>query len=84
MCPAVASSSWDAALPLPLDRETDIAVFPLLVRLPDEEISTGYGTHWPERIQGLAYYLALADKAGFNVIEQRESDRVFVLKLQRP
>ena len=56
----------------------------LLVRLPDEEISTGYGTHWPEREQDLAYYLALADKAGFTVTEQRESDRVFVLKLQRP
>ncbi len=36
---------WDAALPLPLDREKDIAGFPLLVRRPDEEISTGYGTH---------------------------------------
>jgi hypothetical protein len=50
----------------------------------DEEISTGYGTHWPERIQDLEHYLALAGKTGFNVVEQRESDRVFVLKPPRP
>ena len=75
---------WGVALPLPLDREKDIAVFPLLVRLPDGEISTGYGTHWPERAQDLAHYLDLAGKTGFNVIEQRESNRASVLILHRP
>ena len=75
---------WDVILPQCPDEVKDIAAFPLLMKLPNEEISTGYGTLWPEEEQDLSYYLRLAGKAGFNVIEQREHNRVLFLKLQKP
>jgi SAM-dependent methyltransferase len=75
---------WDVILPQCPDETKDIAAFPLLIKLPNEEISTGYGTLWPEKEQDLSYYLRLAGKAGFNVIEQREHNRVLFLKLQKP
>ena len=75
---------WDVILPQCPDETKDIAAFPLLIKLPNEEISTGYGTLWPEEEQDLSYYLRLAGKAGFNIIEQREHNRVLFLKLQRP
>ena len=75
---------WDVILPQCLDEEKDIAAFPLLVKLPDEEIRTGYGTLWPKAEQDLAYYVQLAENAGFNVVAQREEKRVLFLKLQKP
>ena len=75
---------WDVIFPKRLDEQKDIAVFPLLVKLPDEEISTGYGAPWPDEEQDLLCYLHLAGKAGFRVVEQRENERVLFLKLQKP
>ncbi len=31
------------------EEQKDIAVFPLLVELPEEEIDAGYGVLWPEK-----------------------------------
>lgn len=75
---------WDVVFPQRLDEEKDIAVFPLLVKLPHEEINAGYGVLWPEEGRDPSYYVKLAEAAGFNVAEQREKDRVFFLKLRRP
>jgi ubiquinone/menaquinone biosynthesis C-methylase UbiE len=75
---------WDAVIPQRLDAERDIVAFHLLVKLPEEEISTGYGTRWPEQELDLAYYLRLAKDAGFEVVGSREKDRVFFLELRRP
>ena len=75
---------WDAVLPQRLDADKDIAVFPLLVKLPNEEIATGYGVSWPEEEQDLSYYVKLAEDAGFHVVAQRENDRVLFLQLQKP
>ena len=78
---------WDAILPPrpgDVDEEKTIAVFPLLVKLPDREISTGYGTHWPQEKQDLLYYAHLAKNAGFDVIAQKAHDRVLFLHLQKP
>lgn len=75
---------WDAIFPQRLDEEKDIAVFPLLVKLPDEEITTGYGVLWSEKEQDVSYYVQLAERAGFDVVTQIEKERVFFLELRKP
>jgi SAM-dependent methyltransferase len=75
---------WDIALPQRLDPEKEIAVFPLLVKMPNEEINAAYGTLWPEEDQDLAYYVCLAEKASFSVIDQMEKGRTFFLELRKP
>jgi hypothetical protein len=75
---------WEMVLPECLDEEKPIAGFPLLVKLPQREISTGYGTRWPEQLQDLAYYVALAEKAGFEVVEGTEEGRQLFLELRKP
>ncbi len=74
---------WDVILPERLDQVEDIAVFPLAVKLPNQEISTGYGTLWPDQKQDLTYYLQLAKKVGFDVITQQENGRVLFLQLRK-
>ena len=75
---------WDVALPQRLDQNKDIVAFPLLVKLPDEEVSTGYGCPWPDKEQDLAYYAQLAQDAGFEVVTQRQENRVLFLEVQKP
>lgn len=78
---------WDVILsprPDEVDGKREIAAFPLLIKLPDKEISTGYGTRWPEKTRDLTYYAQLAKKVGFKVVTQQEHDRVLFLQLQKP
>ena len=75
---------WDVILPQRLDAGKDVAVFPLLVRLPDEEIDAGYGVLWPEAGRDSSYYVNLAEQTGFVVVDQREEEHQFFLKLQKP
>lgn len=75
---------WDAVFPPRFDEDKDIAVFPLTVQLPDEEIDAGYGVLWPEEERDLSYYVQLAENAGFEVVSRRESDQMFFLELRKP
>ena len=75
---------WDAVFPPCFDEDKDIAVFPLTVQLPDEEIDAGYGVLWPEEGRDLSYYVGLAENAGFEVISRRESNQMFFLELRKP
>jgi hypothetical protein len=75
---------WDVIFPRRMDEKKDAAVFPLKIKLPDKEITTGYGVRWPESEQGLAHYIDLARKAGFEVISQKEQERWFYLELRKP
>lgn len=75
---------WDVALPARSDQSKIIVGFPLLVKLPGGEISTGYGTRWPEQEQGFAYYKQLAQEAGFRVIKEQENKPLFYMELQKP
>ncbi len=75
---------WDVIFPLRLDPEKDVAVVSLLVKLPDEEITAGYGHLWPEKGRDLLYYVQLAENAGFSVATQREEGRVVFLELRKP
>jgi len=73
---------WDVVL-APGPDGKKMGVFPLLIRLPDEEINTGYGVRLPEEDQNLAYYARLAEKAGFQVLEKKEAKKSFYLELKK-
>lgn len=75
---------WDVVIPERIDRSRDIAVYPLVVKLPGREITTGYGTLWPDRIHGRAYFEDLARGAGFRVARAAENGRTFRLDLVKP
>lgn len=74
---------WDANFPARFDKQKDIAVFPLTVKLPKEEIDSAYGVLWPENGRIVSYYLQLADDAGFEVVSTREDGQQLFLELQK-
>ena len=75
---------WDAALPTRPDTDKDVLAVMLTVKLPGQEIRTGYGTRWPTREKDPAYYLKLAEDTGFRVAAQKQEGRLFHLDLQKP
>jgi len=74
---------WDVVFPKRIDPKKDIAVFYLKIRLPEKEISTGYGANWPEEGQGLDHFVRLAEKVGFSIESQKEHGRWFFLELRK-
>ena len=75
---------WDVLFPGRTIQGKDIAVFPLKIGLPKEEIATGYGARWPEKGRNLSCYLQLAENAGFLVTARQEKDTIFYLELKKP
>lgn len=76
---------WDMDIPVRMDEAKDIAAFPLLIHLPErEDLTVGYGTFWPEQDHDLAYYLRLAESAGFEIVNRRKKDRVLFLEMIKP
>lgn len=75
---------WDVVLPECLDEDKDGVAFYISVKLPDEEIDTGYGYFWPKEERNLSHYVQLAEYTRFNVVAQSEKDRVFFLELRKP
>lgn len=74
---------WDVIFLKRVDKKKDVALVPLLVKLPSKEISTGYGVHWPEKIHDQSYYVQLAEKVGFKVVSWKEKDKWFFLELKK-
>jgi len=74
---------WDVIFPKRVDEKKDVALFPLKITLPGKEINTGYGVGWPENEQGMDHYIALAKKAGFEIITQKENEGWFFLELMK-
>lgn len=75
---------WEVVLPRRLDESKDVVVIPLTIKLPGEEIGTGYGTRWPEKRQDLSYYRQVAEAAGFQVAAAKEEGQQLFLELRRP
>lgn len=76
---------WDMLLPPRVNENQDVAVFPLMLALPNgEEISTGYGVLWPREGRTEAYYAELSLASGFELLEQTQDGSLMVLKLRKP
>jgi ubiquinone/menaquinone biosynthesis C-methylase UbiE len=70
---------WDVKIP---DRNKDFRVFAvrLKIKLPSEEVETGYGTIW-DKTQDMDYFSQLAVKAGFKVAAKWSRNDVFFLEM---
>lgn len=74
---------WDVIFPAPVDKNKTMAIFPFSFILPGKEIRTGYGVRRPMGEQGLAHFVALAEKTGFQIVSRKEEDRWFFLEVER-
>lgn len=75
---------WDPSIPARNGNTKDVVVFPLTIKLPKEEVRTGYGTFWPDHEQGAGYYASIAEQAGFNVTARSEAGHTFFMELRKP
>lgn len=75
---------WDVIFPAVTDEKKTMAIFPFHFILPDKEIRTGYGVRLPEGEQGLAHFVELAEKNGFQIVTHKEKDSWFFLEARKP
>jgi ubiquinone/menaquinone biosynthesis C-methylase UbiE len=73
---------WDAEFPQETDPKQISILFPLHITLPKAEINTGYGVKIVKG-QGLAHFVDLAQKTGFEVISQKIDKGWFQLELKK-
>jgi ubiquinone/menaquinone biosynthesis C-methylase UbiE len=74
---------WDVEFPRRTDPVKDIITFPLTVKLPDDEISTGYGVRWPEDGRDIYYFIETAKKSGFEVSQRKKTGHLIYLELRK-
>jgi SAM-dependent methyltransferase len=74
---------WDAVIPPRSTEERDVAIFPLVIKLPGEEKELGYGTLWLEGGRSMSHYVELAKEIGFKIAVHREEGRQFFLELRK-
>ncbi len=60
------------------------AAFTYTAQLPGKQIRSGYGVPWPEGVQDLGYWVALAEKARFKVVTEKDRGVWFYLELVKP
>jgi SAM-dependent methyltransferase len=70
---------WDVKIP-ERNREFRVFVVRLKIKLPNEEVETGYGTIW-DKIQDIDYFRQLALKTGFKVADEWSRNDVFFLEI---
>lgn len=75
---------WDLSISRRADPHKDFYCIPLCVQVAGREVCTGYGQPWPRQKRTRAFYLDLARKAGFRIVEQKADRRVLFIRLQKP
>jgi SAM-dependent methyltransferase len=73
---------WDPVFPTEQDPARPNILFPLHVALPAKEINTGYGVRFRAG-QGAEHFVALAGKAGFEVVSRRNEAGWFFLEVKK-
>jgi SAM-dependent methyltransferase len=71
---------WDVRIP---SKQLDKPVFavPLEIVLPNEKVETGYGVGWDQKEQDLQYFKELAQRTGFELIDEWSRDKIFYMEL---
>jgi len=75
---------WDAVVERPALMDKDAYITFVRVLVANREIHTGYGQPWPNERRDPAFYVALAEEAGFATITKEGSGRLFFLGFRRP
>jgi ubiquinone/menaquinone biosynthesis C-methylase UbiE len=75
---------WDYTFPIQGDIQQPICAFKLTVNLPDQVISTGYGTRWPEAELEAKQYIQAAKEAGLELVKQDLHPPAFHLEFKKP
>jgi ubiquinone/menaquinone biosynthesis C-methylase UbiE len=75
---------WDIEIQQRPEPQKDLMAFSLQVALPARVVNTGYGTPYTERPLGLEYYVTLAKKVGFELVEQTSVGQTFFCRFQKP
>jgi len=74
---------WDVVFPPRVEPRKEIAVFPMLIQLPDKEIATGYGARWPSKGRSTDHYADIASSVGFEILELKKKDKWFFMRLRK-
>lgn len=74
---------WDVTFPEKANKRQTMALFFFKFILPDREIKTGYGVRRPEGEQGLAHFMELAKKTGFEIVSHQEKGQWFFLEVKK-
>lgn len=74
---------WDVNLPTCKDTSYKYIMYPFNFKLPKKEINTGYGVKFAEKEQNLDYYIDLAKRTGFKVINSSKTEHSFFLEIQK-
>jgi SAM-dependent methyltransferase len=75
---------WDIVAPPCFDLAKPYFAFYLTVKLPEEEVQTGYGAMWPDKTHDLDHYVSLADTVGFQITRRDTADKIIYLELTKP
>ncbi len=74
---------WDVIIP-PISDSTKIwFVMPITIKLPNEEVQTGYGVRWEGREQTLDDYIQLAKQTGLKVLSKKTKDQTFYIEFEK-
>jgi len=74
---------WDVQLTQQEDTNKPGFVVPVEVILPDRKVSTGYGTYWPKDNYDLDYYIKVAERTGFKLVDKSLINDSLSLILQK-
>jgi ubiquinone/menaquinone biosynthesis C-methylase UbiE len=74
---------WDVVFPKKTDERQLYVHYPLSVKLPGKDITTGYGVRIAEG-QGADHFIALAKKTGFELVSAKNSAGWFFIELNKP
>lgn len=69
---------WDMVIPPKGDNVKEIFGAPIVIKIGNGEVRTGYGVKWEGREQDVQYYLGLAEKVGFEVVEKEEGNPFYL------
>jgi ubiquinone/menaquinone biosynthesis C-methylase UbiE len=74
---------WGAIIPKKSETGKEGVVIMLTLKLPKEEVRTGYGVKSPTVDYDPDYYIKIAEKVGFRVVTTETNGPTFYLELQK-
>jgi len=74
---------WDVNLPARTGPAPENIAYYFKFKLPNTIINTGYGVRRPDKEQDLQYYIDIAEKTGFRILESSQNGPSLYLEAQK-